>query len=191
MRPDLRRKRRQQDIKHSSIFEKQTDSKAKLAVHLVGMAKKRHSTIGNIGSNSFEKIETNAIVGKKKEKQVDDKIEIEGQANSEGQTEIEGQAHVKIQKYVRTQANVIAEANETARGDNSEQSMTNHHEDTFKASTEKSCLEEVGDSTNAIFEIRRNAKSLNSSSERLLDASKPLVAEYGSSSDETDENVGS
>jgi len=65
LRPDVKRKKRMQAIKRSTIFEKQVDSKEQLAMHLAGLAARRSSTNVKRMPNSFEKTLTNVVIGRK------------------------------------------------------------------------------------------------------------------------------
>ena len=65
LRPDVKRKKRMQAIKRSTIFEKQVDSKEQLAMHLAGLATRRNSTNVKRMPNSFEKTFTNVVIGRK------------------------------------------------------------------------------------------------------------------------------
>ena len=63
----MKRKKRRQEIKRSTIFDKQMDSKEQLAIHLAGLATGRKSADAKCMPNSFEKTFAHVVIGRKED----------------------------------------------------------------------------------------------------------------------------
>lgn len=216
LRPDLKRKKRQQDVKHSSIFEKQTSSKTKLALHLAGLAKRKRNSIS---TNKVEKIPTNVKINKIANFETDGTAivksihnEISGTELSESYSRLRDangsqsnemtNNRVKSQSKVKGQPSDACQSNVPGQVDIVRQLLPVNHKTGQGLASEAKSSESGSnfkDETNVKGQIihkeqiteQEHVKGadinmLNLDCNRSVDMTKPLVAEYGSSSDETD-----
>lgn len=65
LRPDIKRRKRKQEIKQSTIFKKQEDSKEKLARHLAGLAKANNRVSATMTSVFSDGSSPNVLIGRK------------------------------------------------------------------------------------------------------------------------------
>ena len=216
LRTDVKRKKTRQAIKRSAIFEKHADSKETLAKHLAGLANRKKNIVTNIKSDYFESKTANVVIGRKKGTETDrlssrnsddvlDSRMIRGITSDSRDYEtnsIESNEETRKAMAVETvsltkgldstnQLSVIHTANVgTQMGVKSpvsiqDQSLVKRQED----GANEVILKEAKESSRDVISSCKAPEELNSKGIVIANSNNPLVAEYGGSSDESEENV--
>ena len=219
LRPDVKRKKARQEIKRSAIFQKQADSKEKLAMHLAGLANRKKNIVTDIKSNYFKSTTTNVVIGRKNSTErerlssgdSDDVLDsrvIKGKSSDYTsrdykQKSIESQEETRQAKTVGiiNVAKVLDSTNELlvtnepgnvgapmevkSPGSVQDQSVDKRGKD----DTNEVFLEEANRSNSDVFSSCKAPEKSNYKRIVITNSNNSLVAEYGSSSDESEGNV--
>ena len=207
----MKRKKIRQDIKHSSIFEKQADSKEKLAMHLAGLAKRKGNVAASFKTSTFESRTAKVLIGKKigdeknresngmpkvclESEKFDDRIAESGEEDGEKTTKSKLQEHVKItgqlgQSEVLDHSKVIDQIEVIGQASDKGQNASRKQLAVTGQMAEREYLEGNDNSLDEIS-ISQSKKQLISDTDITSSCWNSLVAEYGSSSEEAEEESG-